>query len=62
MEEGLSRAFGYVESLLFGDGTRLGLTRSELERRVGYPGPLSYTLPKVPELSGVLEVRFHYYP
>lgn len=66
MDEGLSRAFRYVESLLFGDSARPGLTRSELERLVGYPvkgdGPLSYTLPKVPELSGVLGVRFHYYP
>jgi hypothetical protein len=66
MDEGLKRAFAHVERLLFGDGSRPGLTRSELERLVGYPvkgeGPLGYELPKTPELSGVQAVRFYYYP
>ncbi len=66
MGEGLRRALEYVERLLFGDGSRPGLTRSELERLLGYPvkgdEPLTYTLPRTPELSGVHAVRFYYYP
>ena len=63
---GLAAAFRYVESLLFGDLDRPGLTLYDLERLVGYPakgeGPLAYTLPRTKSLSGVQAVRFYYYP
>ncbi|WP_243030029.1 hypothetical protein [Thermus altitudinis] len=62
----LATAFRYVESLLFGDMERPGLTLYDLERLVGYPakgeGPLTYTLPRTKSLSGVQAVRFYYYP
>ncbi|GAB5602797.1 hypothetical protein FJNA_13220 [Thermus sp. FJN-A] len=66
MDPGLEAAFQYVERLLFGDVERPGLTLYDLERLVGYPakgdGPLAYTLPRTQSLSGVLGVRFFYYP
>ena len=62
----LAAAFRYVESLLFGDMERPGLTLYDLERLVGYPakgeGPLTYTFPRTKSLSGVQAVRFYYYP
>ncbi|RIH81625.1 hypothetical protein Mlute_02746 [Meiothermus luteus] len=67
-DSGLERAFAKVRALLEGDFEHPGLTLYDLQNLVGYnsrvktDGPLSYTLPPEPELSGVAAVRLYYYP
>ena len=68
MDVGLERAFAKVRAFLEGDFEHPGLTLYDLQNLVRYnsrvksDGPLSYTLPPDPALSGVATVRLYYYP
>lgn len=68
VDVGLEQAFAKVRAFLEGDFEHPGLTLYDLQNLVGYnsriktDGPLSYTMPPEPALSGVAAVRLYYYP
>lgn len=65
-DAGLEQAFAKIRSLLEGDFEHPGMTLFDLQELVGYPargdGPLSFSLPQEPSLSGVSGVKLYYYP